>query len=468
MKVINRIMVSSAMLVVLSLVSMLVVAGIFLYVSTMDGDGGKEMLDPRIFQAEEQLNSFDPSANEWDQLGERLAGYGYELLVMQNNGIVYNSLTHPKAEMINSLTNIKLSNDGIAGRLQAATFVAMSSDGYSLYAVKAEAEDGAGSNLASILQPAILVLVAVIVVIVLLSQLFTRKMAYRILLPLNALTEGAERVKSGDLSRPVLYMGKDEFAAVCAAFNHMQEHLLEERQKNAAYEKARIDLVAGISHDLRTPLTSIKGYIKGLRDGVAGTPEKREQYLQIAYRKSSEMDKLLQKLFDFSSLETGNLPLLLAEGDLGAFVRDYADSAREELEHSRIALTLELAPGSHPVRIDTEQMNRVMANLTDNAIKYAEASPLQLRISVWQENGREHLLFADNGMGVPEEQLPHLFEQFWRGDQARTQLKGDSSGLGLYIVKYIVERHGGTVTVRNDKGLQIELVLPSGLENNDA
>lgn len=466
MKVLNRIMLSSALLVILSLFTLLAVFGVVLFMDTLHGDGGKELLDRQIFQAEEQMSDFDSSTQDWELLSDRISVYGYKLLVLQDDSILYSKLKDSDSEIQGSLTNIQLDSDVLAGRVQDASFIAMNKEGYSIYAVKDEAA-GVSSSMLDFWLPFVLISLVVIVVIVLLSQLFTRKMAYRILQPLDALAKGAKRIENGDLSKPILYKGNDEFAEVCAAFNHMQEHLLEERQKNTAYEKARVDLVAGISHDLRTPLTSIKGYIKGLRDGVAHTPVKREQYLQIAYQKSSEMDKLLQKLFDFSSLETGNLPLLLADRDLGQFVREYAASAQDELAQKNITLTFKIVSDSHPVRIDAEQMNRVMANLAENAARYAGVSPIQLDISVWKKGGREHLLFTDNGQGVRDEHLPHLFEQFWRGDQARTQTNGESSGLGLYIVKYIVDRHGGTVTARNNNGLQIELVLPGGMENKD-
>jgi signal transduction histidine kinase len=298
----------------------------------------------------------------------------------------------------------------------------------------------------------------------LLSLFFTRKMVWRILRPLNLLSEGARRIETGDFSKPVVYTGKDEFASVCTAFNHMQEHLMTEQEKNAAYERARTDLVAGISHDLRTPLTSVKGYIKGLRDGVANTPEKREQYLAIAYNKACEMDVLLQKLFYFSRLETGNLPLSLSREDLGEFIRRFRENIRDELENKNMEMTVEIASGPHPVMIDTEQMYRVLLNLIENAAKHADAKPLALRISVWSEGDTEYLLFADNGKGVPEEHLPRLFERFWRGDEARSSENGEGSGLGLYIVKYIVEAHGGFAAAGNDNGLQIKISLPCGKE----
>ncbi len=282
--------------------------------------------------------------------------------------------------------------------------------------------------------------------------------------PLYALADGAKRIENGDLSKPVVYTGKDEFASVCAAFNRMQEHLLQEREKTAAYERARNDLITGISHDLRTPLTSVKGYIKGVRDGVANTPEKREQYLSIAYEKACDMEVLLEKLFYFSNLETGNLPLSLKREDLGDFVRRFAANIRDELDNKNIKMTVEITSAPHPVKIDAEQMRRVLLNLTENALKYANADSLVLRISVWCEDGMEHLLFADNGQGVPEEHLSMMFERFWRGDEARSAKSGKGSGLGLYIVKYIVSAHGGLVTAKNDNGLQIKISLPGGKE----
>ena len=218
--------------------------------------------------------------------------------------------------------------------------------------------------------------------------------------------------------------------------------------------------MAGISHDLRTPLTSVKGYLKGMRDGVANTPEKRTQYLDIAYRKACDMERLLQRLFYFSKLETGNLPLFLSSADLGEFVEQFAQETGQELAPAGGQVAFRCTAGPCPVRIDPEQMLRVLTNLKENAVRYAGAQPLVLTLTVWRQPERACIRFADNGHGVPEEQLPHLFEQFWRGDQARSSQGGEGSGLGLYIVKYIVEAHGGTVRARNDNGLVFELALP--------
>lgn len=299
-----------------------------------------------------------------------------------------------------------------------------------------------------------------IVVILLLNTLFTRYQLKKLLQPMDALARAAGRVEAGDYTQAIDCPVRDEFAPVCAAFNRMQEHLLEEQEKSAAYERSRTDLVAGISHDLRTPLTSVKGYIKGLRDGVAQTPERQRQYLDVAYRKACDMEALLQRLFYFSRLETGNLPLFREEADLGNFVGRFAAEAGPEVEQAGGKIELSVSPGPHPVSIDSEQLYRVLNNLKDNALRYAGAETPVISLAVDSAGEWEQIRFADNGRGVPEEDLPRLFEQFWRADQARSSRNGEGTGLGLYIAKYIVEAHGGTIRAENSGGLAFTILLP--------
>ena len=306
-----------------------------------------------------------------------------------------------------------------------------------------------------------------IVVILLLNTLFTRYQLKKLLQPMDALAQAAGRVEAGDYTQAIDCPGRDEFAPVCAAFNRMQEHLLEEQEKSAAYERSRTDLVAGISHDLRTPLTSVKGYIKGLRDGVAQTPERQRQYLDVAYRRACDMEVLLQRLFYFSRLETGNLPLFREEADLGSFVGQFAGEVGPELEQAGGKIELTVSPGPHPVSIDPEQLYRVLNNLKDNALRYAGAEALAISLAVETQGEWERIRFADNGQGVREEALPRLFEQFWRADQARSSRNGEGTGLGLYIVKYIVEAHGGTIQAENSGGLAFTILLPRREEDHD-
>ncbi|WP_372999083.1 HAMP domain-containing protein [Lutispora sp.] len=266
MKIINRIMISSALLVLLSLLSL--IAGLSIIVFLYPGPYGKEVLDKNVFHSGEILDRFDASAEDWVALNTQLDKYGYKLFALEGDNMVFSTLSDSQSRIINGLKPMELDQNIHAGKCQGLTFAATAKGKYTIFAVKGEADN---PNFLNELWQLINYCLIVIVVILLLSQIFTSRMAWRILRPLDSLSEGAKRIEKGDLSKPVVYAGKDEFAPVCTAFNQMQEHLMQEREKNAAYERARTDLIAGISHDLRTPLTSVKGYIKGLRDGVANT-----------------------------------------------------------------------------------------------------------------------------------------------------------------------------------------------------
>lgn len=148
--------------------------------------------------------------------------------------------------------------------------------------------------------------------------------------------------------------------------------------------------------------------------------------------------------------------------DMGALVRAFDRQSRDELCQEGVSIRLDIRTKENPVMVDTEQIHRLLANLTSNSLKYADTEDLILTISVWNKDGKIHLVFADNGKGVPEDKLSSLFVQFWRGDESRSSRSGGGgSGLGLNIVKHIVEMHGGSVSARNANGLVIDILLPA-------
>ena len=462
----RRIFITNTIVVVLALVALLLISSeVIRRVSDHYTSQAPPEEDPGAAQAAELLESWEDSGG-WQELNLQLEALGYQLYAVRDGAEVFSSLSSLQSDLLRHGGIPASWPEGEAAEMWngAALLVGIQSGGYTLVAMSrpdlpeffGQQRPQAEASLLSLL----IIGAAAILLIVSLSLISTHFQVKHIMRPVNALADAARRVEAGDYTRPVGYGGQDEFTAVCAAFEQMQRHLLEEREKNAAYERARTDLVAGISHDLRTPLTSVQGYLKGLRDGVASTEEKRAQYVDIAYRKACDMEVLLQRLFDFSRMETGSLPLSPVRADLGEFVRDYIRGTEGELAQRGGRFVLRGAPAPHPVRIDTGQMGRVLANLTDNALRYAGAEPLVLTLTVWRGGGTERLRFADNGRGVPEEQLPFLFEQFWRGDASRSGKNGEGSGLGLYIVRHIVEAHGGTVTAWNDGGLVFEISLP--------
>ena len=304
-----------------------------------------------------------------------------------------------------------------------------------------------------------------IIVLVLISQLFTKNLTDHIMEPLDALAEGAKRIKENDLTQDIAYTGELEFENICAVFNDMQESILAEQEKNRKYEKARTDMIAGISHDLRTPLTAMRGTVKGLMDGVASTPEQQKKFLQAAYRRTGDMDMLLNQLLYLSRMETGNMPISMQTIEIGAFLKSYVRGKQEVIETGKEEITADTKEITAGVLIDPEQFQRVLDNLVENSRKYSETIPLRMKIKLEKTPKRVSICFQDNGVGVPEEKLPYIFEEFYRGDESRNKKEGN--GLGLYIVKYLMEAMGGSVRAENADGLAVYLELPISPERSN-
>lgn len=466
MKIKNKILLFTFSVMLFSLVLFFGIGSLVVWLFSGDvDDAGMPTLDQKAFLIEDTITAIDNDSSDWEGIAATLEKDDYRLYVTNGEAVVFSNLDQKARPIIRILKKIPWLETGKSCYVAGVTFVGKEIDGYRITAVKMNnVTDATGhrvNQFETVLNAFLAIGSATIIVILLIGQILSSWMVRRGLRPLRVLTDGAQRIMDGNLSEPVIYDGRDELSRVCEAFNQMQSHLKDEKEREAAYEKSRTDMIAGISHDLRTPLTSVKGYIKGLRDGIVTTPEKREQYLTIAYNKATEMEVLLQNLFYFSKLETGNLPLFLTEEDMGDLVRTFVRQSRDELLQENVDIRLDIRNEENPVMAETEQIHRLLMNLTNNSLKYADAEDLTLTISVWNEAGKIHLVFADNGKGVPEDKLSSLFVQFWRGDESRSsRIGGGGSGLGLNIVKHIVKMHGGSVRARNENGLVIDILLP--------
>lgn len=453
MKIKTRILLYNTLMVLISLIALLLIGT---FVIGVRGSGLSSIKGNTLTKAEKLMNSLSPATSSFEAAGRDFSDIGYSLYVIMQG----EQMLAPQED----ITWIMEDQDLETAKqfsLSSNVVIARRISPYLLVAINNSEEKS--SDLKNLLMTFLTVGGISIAVILAISYIFTANILRHISKPLSALVIGAGRVELGNLSSPIDYHGSDEFKVVCDAFNRMQEHLKSERDKNAAYEKARTDLISGISHDLRTPLTSVKGYIKGIQDGIANTPEKEQRYLQTAYSKASEMDTLLQKLFFFSKVETGNLPLSKRSIDLEDFIRNYVDEASLDPRLQNVSITFHVLDRPNMAEIDSEQLRRVLTNLTENSIKYAGVENLRITITLSRDSGFETVTFCDNGKGVSQDMLPYLFEQFWRGDSARKE-GGNSSGLGLYIVKYIIDSHGGSVSASNDGGLRIIIRLPEQKE----
>jgi len=306
----------------------------------------------------------------------------------------------------------------------------------------------------------LIVFVFSLIIIALTNAIVSMKLSRKITEPLDLLNYGAEQIKNGNLDFKINYEGKDEFAQAISNFDEMRIRLHQSIQSQLKYEEDRKEIVAGISHDLRTPLTAIKGYVKGLMDGVANTPEKQQQYHSIIFNKACEMDALVDNLFLFSKLDTGHLPFYFDKVDCKEYMDMQAKRFKDDFETKGLRISYHnTCPSGIPLRIDIDQMNRVFINILDNSAKYKPLAVCNVHFEVSSNESEVIIEISDDGNGVPDEIIPNLFKSFYRGDTSRTNSKG-SSGLGLSIADRIITAHNGTIRAKNKKGLVIIIHLP--------
>lgn len=316
----------------------------------------------------------------------------------------------------------------------------------------------------SLILSAIILTVAVILSIVLTNRFLTRFVFRRIRQPLDILTHGVRQISSGNLEHRIDYAGEDEFSSVCADFNEMAARLKAAEGRTQQHEQSRRELLAGVSHDLRSPLTSIRAYVEGLLDGVAKTPEIQRGYLETIKNKAEDINRMLSKIFLFSKMELGEYPDNPETLRLDDEIRQLLRAVGAEYEEKGLRLFAgDLVPAA--VSVDPEQLRRVLVNIMENSVKYKIKDTGTLTFSLREENGGCRLCLYDDGPGVSEEVLPHLFEAFYRSDRSR-QNPNHGSGLGLAIAANTIQRMGGTIEAKAGKhgGLEIVICLPKAEE----
>lgn len=260
------------------------------------------------------------------------------------------------------------------------------------------------------------------------------------------------------------YRSKNEIGQVCADFEEMRQRLKESVEQQQKYEDNRMQLVAGISHDLGTPLTTIKGYASGILDGIADTDEKKMRYVSVIYDTAQGMDTLVSELSMLSKLSLDKIPFYFERIGAKDFFDEFACYASDTLGEAGIEFIYNFeCDGDTDINIDPAQFKRVLNNLIDNSRKYgAEDGTAKIMLSVADgEKGRVEICVEDNGRGVPEDEREKIFETFYRGDKARTGPK-KGSGLGLSITKQITGRHGASIRADESGlgGLKVIIDMP--------
>jgi signal transduction histidine kinase len=272
-----------------------------------------------------------------------------------------------------------------------------------------------------------------------------------------AVSRGAEAIAQGRLRTRVAVDGRDEVAALAQSFNRMAEQLEEAQRKKQELDQLRRDLIAWVGHDLRTPLTSARATVEALADGMVDDPETQARYLRTAKREIRALSNLIDDLFDMAQLDTGGLKLERAPNAISDLLSDTIERFRPAAEDKHVSLGGLAAPGVDPVYIDVRQISRVLANLVSNAVRH---TPPGGRVTLHAYPGRAGVVVevVDTGEGIRPEDLPHIFEQFFRGERSRSRATG-GSGLGLAIVKAIVEAHNGEIRVDSTVGQGSRFVI---------
>ncbi len=306
-----------------------------------------------------------------------------------------------------------------------------------------------------------LLFVTLLLILIITNGILTYYVSRSIINPIHSLKSAAQKIKGGDLNQAIEIKGKDELTELAENFEAMREQLKESAIVQAQYEENRKELIAHISHDLKTPITSIKGYIEGIQDGIASSPEMLQRYLQTIYQKSNDLDHLIDELFLYSKLDLKKVPFMFELVDVKDYLIDYLEELNFDFEktQTKVKFTHDLSQDFF-VQLDRDKMKRALSNIIGNSRKYMDkvAGIIEINLTTFKDTVRIEI--ADNGPGIPTDALPYVFHQFYRAEQSRNKQTG-GSGLGLSIARMIVEEHDGKIEIESqlDKGTKILISL---------
>lgn len=271
--------------------------------------------------------------------------------------------------------------------------------------------------------------------------------------PLLKLKRATKNIKEGNLDFVLEVNGTDEFSELCRDFEEMRIRLKESAEEKLMLDKENKELISNISHDLKTPITAVKGYVEGIMDGVADTPEKMERYVKTIYNKTNEMDHLINELTFYSKIDTNRIPYTFSKLNVNDYFSDCAEELSIEMETRGIELLYaNYVEKDVLVIADGEQIRRVIHNIIGNAIKYMDKQKEVIQIRVKDVGDFIQVEIEDNGKGIASKDLPYIFDRFFRTDVSRNSSKG-GSGIGLSIVRKILEDHGGKVWATSREGI---------------
>ena len=312
----------------------------------------------------------------------------------------------------------------------------------------------------------IYMLVAMILILVFTSMMMTQWIQKSVFRPINNLNKALQHIKDGNLDYILDSDSKGEIGELYNNYEDMRLRLKESEEEKQENVQRNKEMIANISHDLKTPITAIKGYVEGIMDGVADTPEKVDKYIKTIYNKANDMDRLINELTTYSGIDTNRIQYNFHRINVADYFGDCVEEVGLDLESKNIKLNYSnLADRDTVVIIDPEQMKKVINNIISNSVKYMDKQDGIIDIRILDEVDSIRVEIEDNGKGVAQKDLQRIFDRFYRTDASRNSAQG-GSGIGLSIVKKIIEDHGGYIwaTAKEGEGTCMHFVLRKYVE----
>ncbi len=325
-------------------------------------------------------------------------------------------------------------------------------------------------------------MIAIALTLLFTSILLTIWISRSVTEPINELNRAMQHIRDGDFEFRLLNMeqisrigdkGEEngEIGELYRSYEDMRLRLKESAEEKLLHEQQNQELVSNISHDLKTPITTIKGYAEGLLEGVADTPQKREKYLRTIVNKAEDMNRLINELTLYSSIDNNRIPYHFQRLNVAEYFGDCVDEIGMDLDSRGVKLDfVNLTSPETQIIADPEQLSRVISNIIGNSVKYLgrEDGSGQIEIRILDEVDAIRIELEDNGVGIAQKDLASIFDRFYRTDKSRGSRVG-GSGIGLSIVKKIIEDHGGYIwaTSREGEGTTMHIVLRKYVERTE-
>ena len=294
--------------------------------------------------------------------------------------------------------------------------------------------------------------IAILLILLFTSLMLTQWIRKGVFHPINELNVAMKNIKEGNYDYMLQTDAKGEIGDLYRNYEDMRLRLKESVEESARNEQKNRELVSNISHDLKTPITAIKGYVEGIMDGVADTPEKQDKYLRTIYNKANDMQKLINELTTYSNVENNRIPYNFRRINVADYFGDCVEEVGMDLENRNIQLNYSNLVESDTIIIaDPEQLKKVINNIISNSVKYMDKRNGVIDIRLLDEVDSIRVEIEDNGKGIAQKDLSKIFDRFYRTDASRNSAQG-GSGIGLSIVRKIIEDHGGYIWATSKEG----------------